>query len=101
MTYLGDHFCGLFEIAAPTCIRLGEEVLNQAQSDIVAHPIQLSVDLDIFAIVVIAQLSDNCAVCQSHQLSVDFVDPGPRWLIREAKVMLSCHGSRRPRNLLP
>lgn len=60
---LGDHFCCFFKIAASSSVGLGEEVLDQAHSDIVAHSIELSINLDIIAIIVITKLRHDRAIC--------------------------------------
>lgn len=74
-TNLGDHVCGLAEVATPPHgVGLGEVVLDQAQADVVAHIVQLLVHLHVVALVVLAQLGDDGSVGQDDELGVDLVD---------------------------
>lgn len=76
--YLGYHLGRLSEIRAPPHgVRLGEVVFDQPQADVVPHPVQLLVNLEVVAIVVFAELGDDGAVCQGDEFCVDFVDSRP------------------------
>lgn len=75
MTNLGDHVGGLAKIAAPPHgVGLGEVVLDQAQADVIAHLVELLVDLDVVALVVLAQLGDDGAVGQGDEFGVHLID---------------------------
>lgn len=60
--YLGDHFSNFAEAGARGGIGLGEEVLDQAQANVISHFIQLSINLDIVAVKVLAKLCDDGSV---------------------------------------
>ena len=52
---LSNHLCRFSKIRAPPhSIRLGQIILNQPQSDVVAHLVQLLVDFYVIALVVFA-----------------------------------------------
>ena len=72
-TNLGDHFSGVSEVATPPCIGLGEEVLDEAHSDVISHFVELLIDLGIVVVIVSAKLGDNGAVGQCDKLGIDFV----------------------------
>lgn len=76
--HLGDHLGRLAKVSASLHrVGLGKVVFNEPEADVVAHLIELLVDLDIVAIKVLAQLGHDCAVGQGHELGVDLVDPRP------------------------
>lgn len=64
--YLRDHIRRLAEVGASARIRLSQKVFNQSHSDIVSHLIQLLIDLMVVPIVVLTELCDECAICESH-----------------------------------
>jgi hypothetical protein len=91
--YLGYHLCHLSEVGAGWCARLGKEVFDQTQADVVAHAVQLLVDLGVVELVVFAQLGDDGAIGERDELGADLVDPRP-WKVR-------LHPTRRGGDLLP
>lgn len=58
------------------CIRLGQVVLDQPQSDVVSHPLQLLVHFDVVIFVVFAELSDYGSVGEGNEFGVHLVDTG-------------------------
>lgn len=63
-TYTSNHLGCLAEVGASLHgIGLGKVVLNEPQPNIVAHLVELLVDLDIIALVVFAELCDDGSVC--------------------------------------
>jgi hypothetical protein len=77
-THLGDDLGRLAEVGARDWRRgLGEEVLDQPQADVVAHPVQLAVNLSVVAGEVAAQLRDHGAVGERDELGGDLVDLCP------------------------
>jgi hypothetical protein len=73
--YLRYHVGCFAEVGATLHgIRLGKIILNQPQANVIAHLIQLPVDLGIVVLVVFAQLCDDGAIGQGDQLSIDLVD---------------------------
>lgn len=50
LKYLGDRFCRLPKITASLKSGLGEEVFDQAHADIVAHLVELLVDLTVLVV---------------------------------------------------
>ena len=71
------HLGGVSKAAAPPSARSSQEILNEAHTDTVAHPLQLSVDLNVVMVVVLTQLGDNGAVCQCDQFRVYLLDASP------------------------
>ena len=51
MTNFCQYVCRLLEVVAPSLLRPGKEVFYQPHSDVVAHLLQLLVDLVIFLVV--------------------------------------------------
>jgi hypothetical protein len=71
------HLGGVSKATTPPSTRSGQEILNEAHTDTVAHPLQLSVDLNIVIVVVLTQLGDNGAICQCDQFRIYLLDAGP------------------------
>lgn len=56
-SYLGDHLCGFAKVGAPAhCVGLGQVVLDQTETNVVPHSIQLLVDFGIVVLKVLAYL---------------------------------------------
>lgn len=93
--YLRDHFRRFPEIRAPPHVRLGQEVLNHPHADAVPHLLQLSVHLDVVAVVILAQLRHDRPVRQRHQLCVDLVNLRPEKGDMSCQLRLSRLAGRR------
>lgn len=52
MAYLGDHVCRFAKVATSRNVGLGEEVLNEPHADIIAHLVELLIDLSIVVLVI-------------------------------------------------
>lgn len=62
-TCLSDHLCGFTKVGAPAHrVRLGQVVLDQTETNVVAHLIQLLVDLDVVILKVLAYLRNDGSV---------------------------------------
>lgn len=78
--YLGYHLGRLAKVGTSLhAVGLGQVVLNQAESNVVAHPVQLLVDFHVVAIKVLAQLRNHGSICQRDQFRVDLVNATPGW----------------------
>ena len=75
---LWNSFSSLLEVCTSLGTRFGKVVFDQSHADVVAHLIELFIDLSIVAIVVTTQLSNDSAISQSHQFRIDLVYPSPR-----------------------
>ena len=76
-TDTGNHVGGFAEIGASLHgVGLGEVVLYEAEADVVAHLVELLVHFGVVAVKVLAELGDDGAVRERHELGVDFVDAG-------------------------
>ena len=64
LTHLCHNLAHLAEVGAPAKAAPGEEVLDEARADVVAHLLELLVDLGI-VLVVLDELDDERAVGQS------------------------------------
>lgn len=63
-TYTSNHLGRLAKVGASLHgIGLGKVVLNEPQPNIVAHLVELLIDLDIVALVIFAELCDDGSVC--------------------------------------
>ena len=74
------HFCSIPEIATTTSIGFCQKILNKTHADVVAHLVELLIDLSIIIFIIGTKLSHDSAVCESNQFSIDFIDPCPRLL---------------------
>lgn len=54
ISYLRDHICRLSEVRASAHTRLRQVIFNQSHTNIIAHLVQLFVDLLIVAVVILA-----------------------------------------------
>jgi hypothetical protein len=68
------HLGGVSKAATPPSTRSGQEILNEAHTDTVAHPLQLSVDLNIVMVVILTQLGDNGTICQCDKFRIYLLD---------------------------
>ncbi len=78
-----NHLRRLAEIAAGPAVGFGEEVLDQAEADVVAHAVELGVDGRVVGFVgrvgegeVAAELGDEGAVGEGQDFDVDFFGAG-------------------------
>ena len=75
MADLGDDVGGLAKASAPPHgIGFSEVILDQTQADIITHLVELLVNLDIVALVILRQLGDDGSVGQGDELGVHLVD---------------------------
>ena len=68
-THLGDDFAHLTEVRTAAEAAACEEVLDEPRADVVAHLLELLVDLGV-VLIVLYELHDECAVRQGEELCV-------------------------------
>ena len=62
-TCLSDHLCGFTKVGAPAHrVGLGQVVLDQPETNVVSHLIQLLVDFGVVILEVLADLSNDGSV---------------------------------------
>ena len=69
LTHLGHDLADLPEVRAPPQAAACEEVLDEPRADVVAHLLELLVDLGV-VLIVLYELHDECAVRQGEELCV-------------------------------
>lgn len=92
--YLGNHLGNFAEVGTGWHTRLGQKVFNQSYANVVAHSIQLLVDIGVVVLVIFAQLRNNRAICEGDKLGADLVYARPR-------AVRSCQSRFCVRDLLP
>ena len=75
--HLCDHLSDVPKVGTPSEPALGQEILDQPRPDIVAHPLELLVDLCV-VVVVLYQLHDQRAIREREQLGVLFLSSQTR-----------------------
>lgn len=64
-TCLSDHLCGFTEVGTPAHrVGLGQVVLDQTETNVVSHLIQLLVDFDVVILEILAYLRNDGSVCE-------------------------------------
>lgn len=52
-SYFRDYIGSLFKVGASSGVRFGKEIFNQSHADVIAHLIELFINLKVVSIVVL------------------------------------------------
>ena len=69
VAHLRDDLAHLPEVCTPPEVAAREEVLDETRADVVAHLLELLVDLCV-VLIVLYELHDECAIRQGEELCV-------------------------------